>query len=251
MGEAAHRFRPDFEVKIKAPPKVGRTGNRLLDRLSDATADRLLSSSRTVADPQGHEVCRRGGPIRYVCFPTTSLYSIVIDGLGGERIEAATVGKEGMVGLALYLGLEIASHTTLLQVPGEAIRVQSTAFLAAVKTDPAFSRLMQRYTAYSLRYAHQTVACNMLHSLEQRTCRWLLITHDGTGRFDFTLTHEFLAEMLGVRRQSVSLVAAALQRAGLLTYRHGQIRIIDRPGLEANSCECYAALRDYYDQIVR
>jgi CRP-like cAMP-binding protein len=245
------QVRPAFEVRTIKPPKSGRTGNRLLDQLSDPTADLLLRSSRSVADSRGHEVCREGGPILYVCFPTTSLYSIVVDGLGGERIEAATVGKEGMVGLSHYLGLAKASHTAILQVPGEAIRVQTAAFSTAITNDPDFGRLMQRYTAYSLRYANQTVACNVLHSLEQRACRWLLMTHDGTGRDDFALTHEFLAEMLGVRRQSVSLAAGALQRAGLVTYRRGQVRIIDRAGLEAAACECFAALRSFYDQIVR
>ena len=174
----------------------------------------------------------------------------MIDGQGGERIEAATVGNEGMVGLPLHLGLETSSQTAILQVPGEAIRVQTNAFLTAVKTDPEFNRLMQRYTAYSLRYTSQTVACNALHSLEERTCRWLLMTHDGIGRDDFTLTHEFLAEMLGVRRQSVSLAAGALQRSGLVTYRRGRIRIINRRGLEATACECYEVLRSLYGQIV-
>ena len=128
--------------------------------------------------------------------------------------------------------------------------MQTNAFLTAVKTDPEFNRLMQRYTAYSLRYTSQTVACNALHSLEQRTCRWLLMTHDGIGRDDFTLTHEFLAEMLGVRRQSVSLAAGALQRSGLVTYRRGRIRIINRRGLEATACECYEVLRSLYEHIV-
>jgi CRP-like cAMP-binding protein len=249
-GAAAQRISIDIEDNAITTLRPARTGNRLLDRLSAVTADFLLRSSRRVADPQGHEVCRQGGPILYVCFPTTSLYSIVIDGQGGERIEAATVGNEGMVGLSLHLGLETSSQTAILQVPGEAIRVQTNAFLTAVKTDPEFNRLMQRYTAYSLRYTSQTVACNALHSLEERTCRWWLMTHDGIGRDDFTLTHEFLAEMLGVRRQSVSLAAGALQRSGLVTYRRGRIRIINRRGLEATACECYEVLRSLYEQIV-
>ncbi len=156
-----------------------------------------------------------------------------------------------MVGLSLYLGLDISIQTGLLQVPGEAIRVQTAAFSTAIRTDPDFNRLMGRYTAYSLRYANQTVACNVLHSLEERACRWILTTHDGIGRDDFSLTHEFLAEMLGVRRQSVSLAAGGLQRAGLFTYRRGRIRIIDRTGLEAKACECYSVLKSVYDRIVQ
>ena len=110
---------------------------------------------------------------------------------------------------------------------------------------------MRRYTAYSLRYANQTIACNLLHSVEQRVCRWLLMCHDRVGKDEFTLTHEFLAEMLGVRRQTVTTIAGMLQTASTITYRRGVVRILNRKKLEAASCECYEVTRAFYDRIMQ
>ena len=120
-----------------------------------------------------------------------------------------------------------------------------------MKPGRELGRLLRRYAAYSLRYAHQSVACNALHSVEERMCRWLLMTQDRVGKDEFWLTHELLAAMLGVRRQSVSVVAGTLQKAGFIAYRHGVMRVVDRKGLEAASCECYGVAETLYDRIMK
>jgi len=123
--------------------------------------------------------------------------------------------------------------------------------LKALKRGGTLDKLMRRYTAYSLRYANQTIACNLLHSVRQRMCRWLLMCRDRVETEEFTLTHEFLAEMLGVRRQTVTVIAGTLQTASLITYHRGVIRILNRPRLEAASCECYGVIKAFYDRIMQ
>ena len=120
-----------------------------------------------------------------------------------------------------------------------------------MKPGRELDRLLRRYAAYSLRNAKQSVACNALHSVEERMCRWLLMTQDRVGKDEFWLTHELLAAMLGVRRQSVSIVAGTLQKAGFIAYRHGVMRVVDREGLEAASCECYGVTETLYDRIMK
>jgi CRP-like cAMP-binding protein len=156
-----------------------------------------------------------------------------------------------MIGIPVVLGLEFNPSKAISQVSGKALRVRVAAFLQALEPDGALDRLLRRYIAYSLRYSYQCVACNALHSVEERMCKWLLMTHDRAGQAEFVLTQEFLAEMLGVRRQSVSIVAGTLQAAGLLSYRRGHMKIINREGLEDASCECYETLRLYYERIMK
>jgi CRP-like cAMP-binding protein len=123
--------------------------------------------------------------------------------------------------------------------------------LKALKPGGTLDRLVRRFTAYSLRYANQTVACNLLHSVEQRMCRWLLMCRDRVEKEEFVLTHEFLAEMLGVRRQTVTVAAGTLQTAGVITYHRGLIRILNRQKLETASCECYGVTKAFYDRIMQ
>ena len=126
----------------------------------------------------------------------------------------------------------------------------ATSFLRAVERDGPLDRLLRRFIAFSLRYAYQTVVCNAQHSVEERMCRWLLMTQDRVGKEEFVLTQEFLAEMLAVRRQTVTVFAGTLQTAGFITYRRGTMRIINREGLEAASCECYQISKSFYDRIM-
>jgi len=173
----------------------------------------------------------------HVYFPTSGVCSIVSIADNGKLVEMATIGNEGMIGLPVFLGLDFSPIRALSQVSGKALRMPATSFLRALEPGTPLDRLMRRYMAFSMRYAYQTVACNALHSLEERMCRWLLMTHDRVEEEEFKLTQEFLAEMLGVRRQSVTVVAGILQTAGFLTYRRGIVRIINRESLEAASCE--------------
>lgn len=228
----------------------GPSGNLLLDRLPEPEHELVRGAAQAVALPHGQEVYQEGGPLPHVYFPTTGVLSLVVSLAGGRRVEGTTIGREGMVGLPAFLGLDFSPQQVFAQVPGDAIRVPTEAFLGAVRPGGALDRLMRRYAAYALRHASQGVACNAVHTVEERACRWLLTAHDRAGRDEFSLTQEYLAVMLGVRRQSVSLVAATLQGAGYIRYTRGRVTVTDRTGLERASCECYAGVSQLYERIM-
>lgn len=236
---------------MSSPTTPNGTGNRLLDRLPRKEYKGLLPQLETISFTQEEEVDRQNSPLSHVYFPKNGVFSTLILMEDGERIEAAPIGKEGMVGVPAVLGLDFSPVTTTLLVPGDCLRLPAPSLLQAVKPGMELGRLLHRYAAYSLRHATQSVACNALHSVEERMCRWLLMTQDRAGKDEFWLTHELLAAMLGVRRQSVSVVAAMLQKAGFIAYRHGVMRVLDRGGLEAASCECYAVTETLYDRIMK
>jgi CRP-like cAMP-binding protein len=167
------------------------------------------------------------------------------------RTRWRTRGNEGLVGLAALLGAEGSESQTLAEIPGTALRLPAAVLVAAVDAQPALRRLLLRYTQAYLTQVAQGAACNRLHGIEARCARWLLMTHDRVGGSDaFPLTQEFLAIMLGVRRAGVSVAAGALQDAGLIRYRRGGIRVLDRAGLEAAACECYGVVRRQYDRLL-
>ena len=228
-----------------------RTGNLLLDRLPRKEYNNLVPHLETISLVHEKEIYRQNSPLAHVYFPKDGVFSTVVLMENGERIEATPVGKEGMVGVSAILGLDFSPVTTALLVPGECLRLSARFLLQAVKPGRELDRLLRRYAAYSLRNAEQSIACNALHSVEERMCRWLLMSQDGAGKDEFRLTHELLAAMLGVRRQSVSVVAGTLQKAGFIAYRHGVMRVVDRAGLEAASCECYGVTETLYDRIMK
>src|SRR6202049_5007132 len=193
-------------------PTPNGTGNRLLDRLPRKEFKSLLPHLKILSLTHDEEVCHQNTRLSHVYFPTNGVFSTVILMEDGERIEATEIGKEGMVGVSAALGLDFSPVTTALLVPGECLRLPVSSLLQAAKPGKEMDRLLRRYAAYSLRNAKQSVACNAVHSVEERMCRWLLMTQDRVGRGEFWLTHELLAAMLGVRRQSVSLVAGAVQK---------------------------------------
>ncbi len=227
-----------------------RTGNRLLDLLPEGASGPLVSSAQVVSLLHGQEVFRQDGPMPHVYFPTTSVFGVVIHMEDGTQVEAKTVGNEGMIGLPLFLGADFHPFRAVVQVPGGALQVPAPAFSKVVELGGALDRHLRRYALYRLRCASQTGACNSLHGVEERMARWLLMAHDRAGTDEFLLTHEFLAELLGIRRQTVSVIAATLQRAGLIAYRRGVLRVLDRAGLEAASCECYEVLKRLYPHIM-
>lgn len=227
-----------------------RTGNRLLDRLPPAEAERLLRRAEHVRQPSGLEIYRQNGEMPHVYFPIRGVYSIVVVSRDGQATEAATIGNEGMVGLPVYLGLTFSVQQAIVQVPCEALRVPAEPFRKFAREAAAIEHVIMRYIAFSLRYANQTIACNALHSVEERACRWLLMAHDRAEADEFYLTQEFLAQMLAVRRQSISVVAGALQKQGLIAYNRGNVRILDRKALEGTACECYSVIRECYDRVM-
>src|SRR6266481_2104371 len=173
------------------------TGNRLLDRLPRKEYKSLLPRLETISLAHEEEVCHQNSGMSHVYFPTNGVFSTVILMEDGERIEATAIGKEGMVGVSAALGLDFSPVTTALLVPGECLRLPARFLLQALKPGRELGRLLHRYAAYSLRNAKQSVACNAVHSMEERMCRWLLMTQDRVGKDEFWLTHELLGAMLG------------------------------------------------------
>jgi CRP-like cAMP-binding protein len=228
-------------------------GNRLLNRLPTNEYKSLVRSEKAVFLAHGDEVYRENslGGLSHVYFPTSGMISLTVLMEDGKQVEAGTIGNEGMIGLSVAHGLDFSPTKAISQISGEGLFIPVAAFLQAMKGGGALDKLVRHFTAYSLRYANQTVACNLLHPVKQRMCRWLLLCHDRVKKQEFTLTHEFLAEMLGVRRQTVTVIAGTLQTASLITYHRGVIRIVDRKGLEDASCECYGVIKGFYDRIMR
>jgi CRP-like cAMP-binding protein len=226
------------------------TGNRLLDAfLRENPA--LQSGLQPVTYPAGHVVYRQDRPIAYAYFPVAGALALTISMRDGSGCEATAVGNEGLIGLPLYFGVSFSPYTVVQQTEGRSYRVAAPLFLETIRRSAGLQKLMQRYSEYTMRFAHQTAACNTLHTIKQRACRWLLLVHDRAGKEQFTLPQAILAEMLGVRRQSVSEVATELRRKGLIEYRRGQITIVNRKKLEAAACcECYGVMNSYYHRLL-
>jgi CRP-like cAMP-binding protein len=192
----------------------------------------------------------RGIPIEHVYFPVTSVFSILSFMYNGTAVEVATVGNEGFAGIDVLVGGAVATDTTICQVAGDSFRMRASTFKEAVTDDTPLRRIAQRYLQSYLSQVSQSVACNRLHTIEERFARWVLMTHDRVGGDAFRLTHEFLADMLGVHRPSVSLVAGSFQQAGLIKYSRGNLTILDRAGLEEVSCECYAKVKSQFQRLL-
>lgn len=225
-------------------PALGR--NLLLEALPPHDRALLLPHLKKVSFANGAVVYAEGAPVTHLYFIESCVMSVLALLRNGEAVEVGTIGNEGLVGLALFFGEERAPRRTIAQIPGGAVSITVADFQRAVDASPALQRLLLRYEEAFFDQVAQSVACNRLHSVEQRCARWLLMTHDRVGRKDFTLTQEFLAYMLGVRRPGVTVAAGALQRSGLIRYSRGRISVLDRSGLEAASCECYGAVRDSF-----
>jgi CRP-like cAMP-binding protein len=189
-------------------------------------------------------------PISHVYFPETSVVSVLGVMADGAAVETATVGREGMVGLPVFLGSDRMSAQAFAQVPGPALRMSADDFRAAVADTPALTLALHRYTLALFTLVAQGSACNRLHTMVERCARWLLFTHDRVGSDEFGLTHQFLSQMLGVRRATVTEAMGALQAGGVVDYQMGRVRVRDRAGLEARSCECYAIVGREFDRLL-
>jgi len=227
-----------------------RVGNRLLDSLPAEELDQLRGLWDVISIGPSEEVCHEDSPLPYVLFPVSGIYSTVVSLADGRVVEASTVGNEGMIGLAAVLGLGFSPKTATTPVPGDCLRLPVPALQLLLQSGGSLTRVLHRYAAFALRNAYQTVACNAVHSAQERMCRWLLTNQDRLGDGLLTLTHEFLSQLLGVRRQTVTVIAGMLQAAGFIRSRHGVVRILNRSGLEASCCECYHVTRSLYERIV-
>jgi CRP-like cAMP-binding protein len=227
-----------------------RSGNRLLDAFLLASP-RLQSALQLVSYPAGHIVYRQDRPISYAYFPVTGALALTVNMRDGAGCETTAVGNEGLVGLPLYFGLGICPYTVVQQTEGRSHRLAAPVFLESIRRYASLQRLMQLYCEYTMRFALQTAACNTLHTIKQRACRWLLLVQDRAGTAQFSLPQTVLADMLGVRRQSVSEVASWLRQKGLIQYRRGLITIVNRKKLEAAACcECYGVMNAYYHRLL-
>lgn len=189
-------------------------------------------------------------PVEHLWFPRSGIGSVLSDMADGASVEVATVGREGMCGLPIVLGASQSSQLVFVQIPGEGERLSAADFLRLRDRLPVFNRLLLRYALAFLTQIAQGSACNRLHPVETRCARWLLQTHDRVGADRFSLTHEFLAQMLGVTRPSVTIAAGILQKAGLILYTRGVVQVLDRERLEAAACECYGIIAAEFRRLV-
>lgn len=233
------------------PPRSSRnlnSGNRLLDALPQAARERLRLEAVAL---KPNQTIHEGGAIaEHVFFPTSGLISMIAGVANGLSVEIGMIGKEGMFNVASILGDDHPSHPAMVQLPGSALRMKSAVLRREAQANPALLGLLLRYGQVILTTAAQTAACNRLHLLEHRCARWLLSAHDRAETDTFPMTHEFLAMMLGVRRPGVTIAAQAFEADGLITYTHGAMTIIDRPGLEAASCKCYRFIQDEFVRLL-
>ena len=225
------------------------SGNRLLDALRRECPD-LDSCAERVELPPGVELA---GPTRatsYVFFPVTGVLSTIVRVESGVGAEAFMVGREGLLGVEGLFGMPLGVGHFVQQAAGESIRIPLQELGERLDGNRRAARLVQAFAAYALLYSQQTAACNALHSVEQRTCRWILGMADRLDSATIVATQELLADMLGVRRQTVGEVAVDLQRSGAIAYRRSDITVVGRPLLESRACECYRATRARYRSIV-
>lgn len=229
----------------------GATRNRILASLPTSTLERLAPHFEPVSLAMRELIFPARRPVRHAVFPIDGVISLVAELTDGHPVEVATVGNEGMAGISTFLETGWLPYRAFVQVPGRALRLESRHVAEAFDGDGAFNAALKRYAQALLTQVAQSVACNRMHSVEERCARWLLMTHDRVARAaHFPMTQEFLATMLGVRRATVTVAAGMLQRAGLIRYTRGKITVVDREGLESASCECYAAVREEIDRLL-
>jgi CRP-like cAMP-binding protein len=221
----------------------GRVSNRLLGELPRKDRRRALERCETVDLVLGATLCEVGEPLRHVYFPERGLISLVTTVVGHKPLELGLIGSEGMLGATALLGVAGAPQRAVVQGAGTALRMSKPHLVLELRNSPHLTRSLGRYLYGWLVQLAQNTACNRFHEVEARLARWLLLSHDRADADHFHLTHEFLAGMLGVRRSAVTIAAGGLRRHGVIQYARGEIRILDRAGLESMSCECYEVVR--------
>lgn len=222
--------------------------NRLLVALPSAEQQRIGARLELIELGLRDPLYEAGQPIGSIYFPLSYVLSLVAP-LDNTAVEVATVGPEGMAGLPAFLGATTSDYRVFCQVPGQALRLSVDALTELTAGDGDLHGLLHRYTQAMMVFLGQNVACNRLHTVEQRCARWLAHTHDRVDQDSFPLAQDFLAQMLGVRRASVSLHAQTLQHTGLIRYSRGRITVLNPDGLHAAACPCYPIIRDAFDNL--
>jgi CRP-like cAMP-binding protein len=224
--------------------------NHLLAVLPAAEYERLYPNLELVPMPLGEVLYESGSQLSHVYFPTTCIVSLLYVMEDGASAEIAVVGNEGLVGVALFMGGETTPSRALVQSAGYGYRLKGQLLKQEFNRAGAVQHLLLRYTQALLTQMAQTAVCNRHHSVEQQLCRWLLLSLDRLRSNELTMTQELIANMLGVRREGVTGAAGKLQSAGLIHYNRGRIRVLDRPRLEAEACECYAVVKRECDRLL-
>jgi CRP-like cAMP-binding protein len=226
-------------------------GNRLLAAAPQELKPRLASVATHAQLDFRQLLFEKDQRIERVVFPLHAVCSLLAVTPDDRIVEVATIGNEGFVGLPVFLQATLmSSHRAIAQIPGDAIVIDAPEFLDLSNAGGPFQAVLMRYAQALMTQIAQGAACNRVHTLQQRCARWLLMTHDRVQGDTFELTQEFLAMMLGVGRQAVNEAAQGLQETALIAYRRGRISVLDRPGLEAASCECYAVIRSEFDRLL-
>jgi CRP-like cAMP-binding protein len=231
-----------------ANPMYDHSRNRLLSSVPPPEAERLAGVMTPLMLEIKTVLFEPGESVDAVYFPLDGVVSLVTPLEDGAIVEVATVGNEGVIGVPLVPGGSLAVRA-ISQVPGRALRMETPAFLAEMDRHGPLYAVVQSYVQALFSQISQAAACNRLHSNEERLSRWLLMSHDRVGLDEFAITHEFLGQMLGSRRATVTLSAGVLQAAGLIRYQRGHVTIVDREGLEGVSCECYAVIKKELDRV--
>ncbi len=224
--------------------------NHILAALQPQENERIIANLELVPMPIGHVLYESGNELHNVYFPTTAIVSLLYVMVDGASAEIAVVGNEGIIGVALFMGGDSMPHRAVVQSAGYAYRLKGSLLKEEFNRSGKMQHLLLRYTQSLLTQMAQTAVCNRHHSLDQQLCRWLLMSLDRLPSDELMMTHELISNMLGVRREGVTEAAGKLQRAGLIKYSRGHITVIDRAGLEARVCECYAVVKKEYRRLL-
>ena len=224
--------------------------NRLLAALPRNEYERLLPNLQQVSFSLGEVVYEFGGHLDYVFFPTTSIVSLLYTMENGSSAEMGLTGNDGVVGIALFMGGGTMPNRAVVQSAGGAIRLKAKVLQDEFALGGKFQQLLLRYTQALITQISQTAVCNRLHSVEQQLCRWLLLSHDRVKTDELIMTQELIADMLGVRREGVTVAAGHLQDIGAISYVRGRIKILNRQKLEETVCECYQVVKDEFLRLL-
>lgn len=239
----------DMAVVPSHGPQMILVTNRLLDHLSPKLQSELLAIGELVELQAGEVLCETHDNFTHVYFPLTAFISMLGEISGHPAMEMSLIGNEGMVGTTLGLGIKTAPQQAVVQGSGTALRMSLNRFQGLMRANPPLTTLLGRYLYVLIVQMTQATACISFHPVETRLTRWLLMTHDRAHADHFHITHQLLADLLGVQRSAVTIAAGLLQDKGLISYSRGDIKVLDRKGLERNCCECYSALTSAYQRF--